>query len=120
MDTGSSITTNGGNIIFGGGADPSTTAAMGSAIGSPDKYGIYLNGATLNAGTGNISLRGQGQENLGGSNDYGIYARNGTAIQTSSGNITINGRGGNPSLTSEYNTGVFLNGAGTIISSTTG
>ena len=115
----SSITTNGGNITFGGGADPSTTAAVGSAINFPDNYGIYLNSTTLNAGTGSISLRGQGQGvATGGAYDYGILAQGGTAIQTTSGNITINGRGGEPSSSSEYNIGVFLNNA--IVSSATG
>ena len=46
------IVTNGGNITFGGGSDPTTASAIGV-------NGIRLDGfATLNAGTGNVSLRG--------------------------------------------------------------
>jgi filamentous hemagglutinin family protein len=51
------FTTNGGDLTIGGGANPLTTAAYGnSAINN----GVYLNGSQVNAGGGNISIRGNG------------------------------------------------------------
>ncbi len=47
-----SIVTNGGNIVMGGGANAATSAALGT-------NGIRFDGfTTLSAGTGNVSLRG--------------------------------------------------------------
>ncbi|MEI7547292.1 MAG: prephenate dehydratase domain-containing protein, partial [Actinomycetota bacterium] len=56
---GNVITSNGGDITLGGGASPATSlAAVG--VGS-NLAGIMLDGATLNAGAGNIILRGNGK-----------------------------------------------------------
>jgi filamentous hemagglutinin family protein len=47
-----SIVTNGGHIVMGGGSNPATSSALGT-------NGIRLDGfTTLSAGTGNVSLRG--------------------------------------------------------------
>ncbi|TAN45065.1 MAG: filamentous hemagglutinin N-terminal domain-containing protein [Nitrospirae bacterium] len=117
MKSGASILTNGGNITFGGGANPATTAAMGSGTNQllNDIYGIVLSGASLNAGSGNISLRGTGS--AGVSNSHGIFAYSGTTIQTTTGAIALNGTGGGNSYN---NYGVYLQNSTTKISSASG
>ncbi|TXT27160.1 MAG: cadherin domain-containing protein [Gallionellaceae bacterium] len=56
MNDGSSITSNGGNITLGGGV---AGDGSGNAAGNATYIdGIYLTGATLDAGGGNIALRG--------------------------------------------------------------
>ncbi|MDG2991934.1 filamentous hemagglutinin N-terminal domain-containing protein [Candidatus Synechococcus calcipolaris G9] len=110
--TGTTITSNGGNITLGGGADPSTTAAVGT---STNNVGIELNGANLTAGAGDISLRGQGFDS--GSNNYGISQQNAAQVSTTSGNISYDGEGGTGGL---ENFGIFLSGTGSSITSTTG
>ncbi|MBI3377102.1 MAG: putative Ig domain-containing protein [Nitrospirae bacterium] len=116
MNSGSSIVTNGGYITLGGGANPATTAAVGTGgAGVNDKYGVYLNNATLNAGAGIIRIRGTGF--AGTSSAYGIYALGGSVIQTTSGNITLTGTGGAGTGT---NRGVYLSGANTKVTSATG
>ncbi len=91
MASGSSITSNGGNITLGGGvAGNGTGNAVGTAL---NHEGILLDGATLNAGAGNISLRGTGF--AGTTFNDGIYATNGSVIRTTGvGAITLNGTGG--------------------------
>lgn len=91
MNTGSSIISNGGNVTFGGGIAGNGT---GNAIGDATYIdGIYLTGATINAGGGNITLNGTGF--AGTSLTNGIYATNTSVIQTSgNGAITLNGIGG--------------------------
>lgn len=105
--SGSTITTNGGNFIAGGGIDPLTGYATGT---SSNRYGIYFrNGTSINTGSGDISLRGMGE--LGGTNsqNYGILFINGTVLETTTGDISLNGFGGNNS-TSNY--GIYLNSYG--------
>jgi filamentous hemagglutinin family protein len=60
------FTTNGGTFTIGGGANPLTTAAYGN---SALNYGVYLNGSQINAGGGNISIRGRGYSGIA-SNAY--------------------------------------------------
>lgn len=110
--TNAAINSNGGDIILGGGSNPMTIPAVGTAA---NPIGVYLNGATLNSGVGNISIRGQGIN--GTSNAYGILVNNGTTIQSITGNILLNGTGGNGI---ELNRGVYLTGIGTKISSVDG
>ncbi|MEX0652871.1 MAG: filamentous hemagglutinin N-terminal domain-containing protein [Phycisphaeraceae bacterium] len=104
MDTGSGITTNGGDITFGGGNDPATTAAVG--VGALT-HGIELNTATLDAGAGTIRLTGQGQASAADAAS-GILL-NGTNLTTSDGDIILDGTGG--SSGSLANIGVFFSGA---------
>src|SRR5207245_1527426 len=77
------FTTNGGDFTIGGGANPATTSAYGNAT---IIYGSYLNGSSINAGGGNISVRGNATSAAGASR-FGIY-NNGATVQTS-GNGTI-------------------------------
>jgi hypothetical protein len=57
----STISTSGGSITLGGGTDGSSYAeGSASSIQDPFYRGIWLSGSTLNAGSGNISLKGKG------------------------------------------------------------
>jgi filamentous hemagglutinin family protein len=90
MNSGSAIHSNGGNIVLGGGADPTATAAYG---GVSITIGVDLAGASLSAAGGNVSIRGNGR--AAGSNKYGVFVRDGTAVSTTgAGTITIVGTGG--------------------------
>jgi filamentous hemagglutinin family protein len=87
----SSIISNGGNITVGGGVAGNGT---GNAVGvAGDVDGIYLSGATLNAGGGNIALTGTGL--AGTVAARGIYVTESSVIQTTgAGTITLSGTGG--------------------------
>jgi len=110
------IDSNGGDIVFGGGANPLTTAAVGSGTGSDaQKAGVFLSGSTLRSGAGLISLRGRGI--AGASNAYGVAVTGGSRIESSSGAITLHGTG---ATGVQQNHGVFLTGANTLVTSATG
>lgn len=95
LNDSSSITSNGGDIMLGGGTAGDGT---GNAAGNATYIdGIYLTGATLDAGGGNIALRGTGFD---APSANGVYLTsnndgNGTidsAIRTiGAGTITLNG-----------------------------
>jgi hypothetical protein len=89
--TGAAITSNGGNVILGGGTDPTADEAVGNA-GNPQE--IHLNGATLTSAAGNITLRGTGYSNAATADLHGIWARGNTLIQSTSGDISLYGQGG--------------------------
>ncbi len=86
-----SIVSNGGNVIIGGGADPSTGYALGENNNSLETNsrmrGAAING-TITAGGGNVSIRGRGNPNV-------LYARGvnvgGTVTTSGAGTITIQG-----------------------------
>jgi filamentous hemagglutinin family protein len=110
------LTSNGSNITLGGGADPTTTAAIGSTDGTYD-IGVNLDEAKILSGDGNITIIGEGE----GTNDdnYGIYIQNGSKIQTTytgalttQGNIDLTGTGGDGGLN---NRGVYILNSGSII-----
>ncbi len=91
IDAGSTINSNGAPITIGGGANPATTPAIGTAT-VPD--GVSIFGAMI-AGAGDITIRGQGL-GVGGTADADGVLLEGT-VDTTSGNITIVGTGGNTS-----------------------
>ncbi len=99
INPGSAIFTNGGSIVLGGGTDPLSTPAVGTAA---DIDGIYIEGANLDAGAGNISLRGTGfttsdtESTITGAS--GIDLRNGAMIRAIDGNVTLSGTGGGNGL----------------------
>jgi hypothetical protein len=101
----SNVTSNGGNITLGGGADPATTAAIGSAV---TRDGVRVDGAVLNAATGNISVRGSS------SLDHGVQFENGGTTRTTTGSITIVGTATN------NGNGIELEDAATLITSVDG
>ncbi|MEG4069274.1 filamentous hemagglutinin N-terminal domain-containing protein, partial [Microcoleus sp. Pol11C2] len=88
--TNATINSNGGNIILGGGTNPSNSPAVGT-VANP--IGVSLTGSTLNAGTGNISIRGQGL--AGDSFNHGISVSTSGITTAETGSITLNGIGGN-------------------------
>jgi filamentous hemagglutinin family protein len=85
------LTSNGGNITLGGGADPTTTAAYGTAS---NQQGIYLGGTNLAAGGGNIILRGTGWSDATADSAAGVEVYSNTVSTTGSGSIAAVGAGG--------------------------
>ncbi len=87
---GSRVNTNGGNIVIGGGTDPLTGNAKGditaSAEGNAITRGASING-DLNAGGGDISIRGRGRTDLAG---RGVSIT-GNIRTEGSGNVSIHG-----------------------------
>ncbi len=128
------IVTNGGAIVIGGGSDPLLDAAVNNAVGGV-RIGEY---STLDAGSGDISLRGKSTyasandgygthiwnqaELIGrnisvvgtGSASSGSYSGNyGVAVQggatvNASGTLTINGTGGGANTTGPTSHGVYV------------
>lgn len=88
LATGSSITSNGGNITLGGGvAGDGSGSAYGSAA---NRFGVQLTGATVDAGGGNVAMRG-----IGSTDADGVQLLTGSTISTTgTGTVTITGTGG--------------------------
>ncbi len=101
--TNATINSNGGNIILGGGSNPSNSPAVGTA---PNPIGVSLTDSTLNAGTGNISIRGQGL--AGDRNNHGIDLSNSEITTVGSGSITLNGTGGNGTRSENNGINIFI------------
>lgn len=82
------ITTNGGALVIGGGANPLTGAAVGTAV---QAVGVTIARA-LSAGGGAITINGSGF-NSAGNNNFGIN-QTATITNNGAGSITLNGTGG--------------------------
>lgn len=89
MLSNSSIETNGGSIIMGGGTSLLTDYAVGSA--SPYFGGIVMDNADLISSDGAIIMQGMGSTI---SSSAGVEIGNGSSIDSGNGDITINGVGG--------------------------
>jgi filamentous hemagglutinin family protein len=122
----STISTNGGNINFGGGS-LSGGLPSGAAVGtSTIAYGVEISSSTLNAGTSgacptggcNITLNGQGGTYSSGTN-YGVYLTGGTVETTGAGAISLTGIGGG-SGASGSNIGIDVASGSTVETSGTG
>ena len=102
------ISTNGGDIVFGGQGSPETLTAVGGPASSTSYgSGIEIDGM-LNAGGGNVSLRGQGYSNSSG-NACGVYILGGTVQVNGPGNISIAGTGGSNNFdTTGKDYGVYI------------
>jgi hypothetical protein len=112
--TGATLNSNGGNIILGGGTNPLTTPAYGTAAHTD---GILLNGETLNAAGGNITLNGTGYSGAINSS-YGVRALNGSVVETTgTGGVTITGTAGTATNRSY---GVRLDFTGSTVSTADG
>jgi filamentous hemagglutinin family protein len=101
-----SILSNGGNILLGGGA-----SAAGFARGDvTNPVGVRINSATVSSGGGSITMRGQGYA-AGTTLNYGININQGaagtSAVQSTNGAITLTGVGGG---TTDSNFGVRVQG----------
>ncbi|MCO6456926.1 MAG: Ig-like domain-containing protein [Pirellulaceae bacterium] len=99
LNSGTNINSNGGHITLGGGASPLTTPARGTSDTSSD--GVRMDSSQLIAGTGNISVRGEGP-------DEGVEAIFSAAFQTTTGNITIDGR--STATTGDFRYGAAISG----------
>ncbi|WP_414514552.1 CHAT domain-containing protein [Nostoc sp. PCC 9305] len=108
LKSGAAIDSNGGNIVLGGSSNPLNEPAQGTAA---NPIGVSLNGATLNSGTGNISIKGQG--NYADANEQkGVWLNN-SSIMAGNGDISLTGIGyGN----GNNNNGIQLNNS--LVSST--
>ncbi len=104
------ITTNGGNFIVGGGADPTTTATQGNNI-----HGLDLTRTSVNTAAGDISLRGQVTGPAGFNS--GVVLVNATSLTTTSGDISIFG---DSQMTGTNTRGIRVNGATSNVSVTSG
>lgn len=107
--TDTQITTNGGNFIAGGGLNPLTDSAKGTASNND---GVVLDNTTIDTDTGFISIRGDGRTGGGIGNEYGVYLTADSIVNTTTGNVTIEGTGGDLSL---RNYGIYFNGSGTLV-----
>ncbi len=86
------LTSNGGDITLGGGANPALAPAFGNAI---QKSGIEIRGS-LDAGTGAIVLNGHGFDNAATDSSNGVWIAGGS-VSTTDGNISIVGTAGSGS-----------------------
>ena len=78
------VTSSGGNIVLGGGADPTANPTVATVFAFDQ--GVIIDDATLDAGTGDILIRGSSAL-IGDAVDVS----NNAVIMTTSGNITIIG-----------------------------
>ncbi|MFO1242184.1 MAG: filamentous hemagglutinin N-terminal domain-containing protein [Rickettsiales bacterium] len=117
--TNTTITTNGGDVILGGGLDNGANGGV-AADGRPDNYawgnaalddGVTLNNTDITAAGGSFKILGHGRNNAGSSDQAGIKINNGSLLQTNgSGSFTITGVAG---AGTDDNRGIHIADAGT-------
>ena len=113
IGTGALISSNGGDIVLGGGANPLTTPAVFNSFAN---HGATINGS-LNAAGGNITINGSNVFTGSGSN-VGVHISSGAQVTTNgNGNITINGSGG---IGGSNNHGVEILTTGTVVETANG
>ncbi len=112
MTSGSRIETNGGRLVIGGGPDPFTNPAEGTAA---LPAGVILQGATLLTGAGDISILGRAANTGGDTSGVRIDA---TRLESTSGRISIAGAAGASPGTSNVSGVAIVNGS--IVRTTTG
>ena len=111
----SQITTNGGYLTIGGGANPATSPAMGTVGQSTSAAGVTLQSATLTTSGGNISILGQGANSQGSGEGVSTSVFAGTVdtlIDSGTGTLSMTGTGGTG--TSSSLGGVVLVGQSTL------
>jgi filamentous hemagglutinin family protein len=94
------LTSNGGNITISGGSNTSTGYAIGN-FANTFVPGVQLETTTINAGGGNILIRGTGADvgTVSYQRPGGIESVFGTSVTTSgSGSITLNGVSGSTGI----------------------
>ncbi|MBI1373590.1 MAG: tandem-95 repeat protein, partial [Phycisphaera sp.] len=106
------VTSNGGDITLGGGADPLTTPAWGGP-GQTDGINFTASGS-LSSDSGDISLRGHGRN---GTNNLAQGLNLNGDIVTTSGNVSLWGQGGDSASTNNGE-GVLLDSGATVRSDT--
>ena len=92
----SSVDTGGGDLVIGGGVDPTTGYAIGASSGITN--GVRIAGSTIDTGAGDITINGQAGTT--GAAGVSLPSTAGSTITTTSGNIVVRGRavGGNAVL----------------------
>ena len=121
VSVGSWISTNGGAIVIGGGASPSTTSAVGTAA---SVSGVWIkSGSSLNSAGGNITINGQGYQGGGAaSGERGVQIAGTISANDPragmGGTISIIGIGGNSTGVRNYgisqSSAITTNGTGNI------
>jgi filamentous hemagglutinin family protein len=87
-----SLTSRGGSILLGGGSDPASDSAVGNAVTG---IGVAIANATLDAGGGNITIRGQGAASTSNAGTgIGIDLSAATLFTSGAGIITLDATGG--------------------------
>ena len=114
----SNITTSGGSITLGGSSDISTGYARSgtSAAGGVNfGRGIDIVDSTINAGGGNIAMRGQGADGV----DYatGVDFSNSTVTTSGTGTISLTGVGGSGNV---FSAGVNIFNGSSLFNTGTG
>jgi hypothetical protein len=104
------ISTNGGSLTAGGGADPATTAAYGT---SSNLTGIEVLNSTITSAGGNILMTGHGA-NTTGNRGVGVEIEN-SQLNAGTGTVTLNGTGGTGD---DYNTGIYVLSDSKVLSDT--
>nr|WP_315204825.1 YDG domain-containing protein [uncultured Albidiferax sp.] len=108
------VRTNGGNIVVGGGiAGDGSGYAMGNGD-STNPNAVNLDSSTVDAGGGNITLRGNGfPGNFSFSEGVGLFNSIGPMLLTTSGtgSITIDGVGGGTGSGLQRTGGVIIRGS---------
>jgi trimeric autotransporter adhesin len=119
LDTSSSISTNGGDITMGGGADPETGYAVGDGTLVDVNYyaGVELVSSTLSSSGGAITLHGKSFDAAGNTGTRyvpGVRISGPSSINSGDGKVSIVGqaRGG-----FEFLKGVLMEDSSTITSS---
>jgi hypothetical protein len=91
LGSGTALTSNGGNVTLGGGADPATGFAVGDGAGGFARFGVILSGALIVADAGNVSIRGRGAPGTTGASGVRLDS---SPVGTTTGSIAITGIGG--------------------------
>jgi trimeric autotransporter adhesin len=107
---GAALSSNGGNIVLGGGSDPNTERAYGNLVRSP---GIWINAtSSLDSAGGNISLLGASDDVASGA-QWGVYVQG--DVNSGAGTILIDGVSRGTGISNAQ--GVSIVGSNTIQSS---
>ena len=113
VNSGTTLNSNGGNIILGGGKCSATDcdqSAKGYTASLAQSDGVSISYATLNSNGGEINIYGEGysSKTVPLSDVHGVFINQST-LTSNAGNVTINGKGGEGK--SNYNNnGIFLTG----------
>jgi filamentous hemagglutinin family protein len=115
MQSGSSIVTNGGNITMYGQGNAVTGYARSATTAS---QGIQLQGTTLNAGGGSITLRGENTATVSGvakGNAISLTGTNNQLLTSGSGTITLIGKAGEDGINITDTSAQFSAGSSSIV-----
>lgn len=107
LSTAASVASNGGAIVFGGGANPATVPAFGTT--ATNGRGIMLEGGIVSSGAGSITFTGTGANGAGGGGNIGIDVVSNGSVSSSTGTITFNGTAGAGAGATNLGISIFSN-----------